>query len=206
MPAEPSSPGRGGGSGVTRRVVTVLCRAGLFSDHPQARAAPEGDECCVLRQLLQHGTRKSRLRSQVPFVHLFSSQEPKALPSSEGPWHWHSLELSPWGKAQTGTAWHGLGCPAPAGHSSEGPARAPAQPGSQAPPLEMWNTSLHSSIQTVLEFASPWGKPALAEPLGCCRGVRACLSPTHLYALTPFLPLQVKDVYFLCRCWHQISL
>lgn len=44
-------------------------------------------------------------RSQVPVVHLSSSQVPKALPSPEGPWH--SLELSLWGRAQTGTAWHG---------------------------------------------------------------------------------------------------
>lgn len=75
VPAEPSSPSRGGGSGVTCRVVTVPAGLRCFLTNPQARAAPEGDECCALGQLLQHSTKKAL---SGPRFHLCISPAPSS--------------------------------------------------------------------------------------------------------------------------------
>lgn len=183
MQAEPSSPGHSRGSGVTAGMWQPHAELEWFLTNPQPRAAPEGDECCVLGQLLQHSTMESPGRSQAPFVHLRDpSPDTWSSPHGEG----HSQPGTA-GRARTG-----LPCP------SWALLRGTSEVSSQA---RIPNTSpghvehiLAVTFKQCLSLLPCEGNPALEETLGCCRGVRACLSPTHLCALTPFLPLQVKDV------------
>lgn len=142
----------------------------------------------------QHHRKRCQVTGSVWF-HLCISPAPRsrrALPSSSrsGTLALTQPRALPWGRARTGTAWHGwrgtgwaalpqLGTPQ---RDQQG-----LQP-SQDPEQLIWKCGAHpcSYIKQCLSLLPCEGNPALHEPLGCCRGVRACLSPTHLCALTPF--------------------
>lgn len=196
MQAEPSSPCHGGGSEVTRGVVTAL---ECFLTNAQARAAREGDGCCVLGKLLQHSTTKVPLRSQAPFVHLSNSQESLGsawlrglrAPGTETAWS------SPRGEGdrqgQPGMAQTALPCPS---HTLlRGTSKVATQariPNTSSGNLEGTHP-FHSYIKTVFEFASLGGKPSLGRAPWMLQRVES-LSEPHTSLCTPFLPLQVKDV------------